>query len=288
MNHRKFILSFLAIGLCLTTTAQRLIMRADDIGMSHASNVGVIQSYTDGVATSVELMVVTPWLPEAVAMLNAHPGLDVGVHVAFTSEWETMKWRPLTHCPSLTDAYGYFLTSTFPNPNYPGESMMERKDDINLVEFETELRAQIELAKKLIPRITHISGHMLWAVVSPEIAVIADRVAAEYGLLFTDSRSETMKQLGIESFPMGWGIKSEERKMKFIEALSQLEKGKTYLFVEHPAVGGDEMSALFHKGYENVSEDRQLMLELFISSTVRKIIEEKGIELISYGQLIHK
>ena len=285
MNTRKLILSITAVVMFLTATAQQLIVRADDIGMTHAANIGVIKSYTDGMTTSAELMVVTPWLPEAVKMLNEHPGLDVGLHAAFTSEWETMKWRPLTHCPSLTDEHGYFWPAVFPNQNYPGKSLMENKDKINIAEFEAEYRAQIELAKKLIPRITHISGHMMWSFVSPEIAASAERIAAEYGLLYPDS-PEKMKELGLESTPLAWGVKPEEREEKFIEALGKLEKGKTYLFVEHPAVGGEEMKGVFHVGYENVSEDRQSVLDLFTSTRVKSILKEKGIELVSYGQLI--
>lgn len=288
MNNKRLLVSFLAITFCVSAFAQRLIIRADDIGMTHAANIGVIKSYTDGIVTSAELMVVTPWLPEAAKMLNEHPDLDVGLHAAFTSEWETMKWGPLTCAPTLTDENGYFLTSTFPNPDYPGRSMMDRKDGISLEEFEAEFRAQIELALRLVPRITHISGHMMWSIVSPEIVAAAERIANEYGLLFTDSRSEKMQKLGIEGFPMEWGVKPEEREAKFIEALDKLEKGKTYLFVEHPAVGGEEMSGIFHIGYENVSEDRQSVLNLFTNPKVRKLIEEKGIELVSYGQLIRE
>ena len=285
MNTRKMILSITAIVMFLTVAAQKLIIRADDIGMTHAANIGVIKSYTDGMTTSAELMVVTPWLPEAVKMLNENPGLDVGLHTAFTSEWETMKWRPLTYCPSLTDENGYFFPAVFPSKNYPGQSLMENKDKIVLAEFEAEFRAQIELAKKLVPRVTHISGHMMWSIVSPEIAASAERIAVECGLIYPDS-PEISKKIGIEGFPMGWGVKPEEREAKFIEALDKLEKGKTYLFVEHPAVGGEEMKGVFHIGYENVSEDRQGVLDLFTSARVMNLIKEKGIELVSYGQLI--
>ena len=288
MTKRKITLSIMIVAMYLTTMAQQLIIRADDIGMTHAANIGVIKSSTDGITTSVELMVVTPWLPEAVKMLNEHPGLDVGLHAAFTSEWETMKWRPLTQCPSLTDEHGYFWPAVFPNANYPGKSLIENKDKIKLNEFEAEFRAQIELAKNVLPRITHISGHMMWTAVSPEIAASAERIATEYGLLFTDSRGTEMQKLAISGFPMTWGAKPEEREAKFIEALNKLEKGKTYLFVEHPAIGGDEMKGIFHIGYENVSEDRQSVLDLFTSARIKNIIKEKGIELVSYGQLIKK
>src|SRR4030042_4829637 len=73
-----------------------LIVRGDDIGSCHAANVACIRSYKEGIMTSVELMVPCSWFPEAVKMLNENPGLDVGIHVVLTREWDNYKWRPLT------------------------------------------------------------------------------------------------------------------------------------------------------------------------------------------------
>jgi len=282
----RILLSVLIFIIGSVTSAQKLIIRGDDIGCTHGSNVGVIKSYTDGIERSAELMVVTPWLPEAVKMINEQPGLDVGVHVALTSEWETMKWRPLTHCPSLTDENGYFFPMTFPNKEYPGQSLTEQKAQINLGEVEAELRAQIELAQKLIPNLTHISGHMGWAMVHEGIPPIAKRLSEEYNLPFVDDTGETNKDLGIVSFPLGWGLTPDQRETKFIEALGKLEKGKTYIYVEHPAEDSKEMQAIFHKGYENVAEDRQAVLKMFTSPVVKKAIEDNGIELVGYGDVI--
>lgn len=284
--NKKISLIALLLAVSTITFSQKLIIRGDDIGCTHGSNVGVIKSFTDGIERSAELMVVTPWLPEAVKMINEQPGLDVGVHVALTSEWETMKWRPLTPCPSLTDENGYLLPMTFPNKDYPGKSLTEQKDKINLAEVEAELRAQIELAKKLITNLTHISGHMGWAMVHEGIPAIAKRLSEEYQLPFVDDTGETNKQLGIVSFPLGWGLTPAEREAKFIETLGKLEKGKIYLYVEHPAEDSREMRAIFHIGYENVAEDRQAVLDMFTSPVVKKAIEDNGIELVSYGDVI--
>jgi len=101
-----------------------------------------------------------------------------------------------------------------------------------------------------------------------------------------DNTRETNKRLGIVGFPMGWGLNSAEREAKFIETLGKLEKGKTYIYVEHPAEDSKEMRAIFHKGYENVAEDRQAVLNMFTSPVVKKAIEENGIELVSYGDVI--
>ena len=86
-------------------------MRADDMGSFHAANVACMDAYKKGVATSIEVMVVTPWFSEAVRMLRENPGIDVGLHMTFTNEWDNIKWHPLTHCPSLVDSNGYFFAS---------------------------------------------------------------------------------------------------------------------------------------------------------------------------------
>ena len=288
----KFSITFLSLIFCVGCTshsyAQQLLVRGDDIGSSHGANTGVIKSYTDGIQRSAELMIVSPWVPEAVKMLRDNPGLDVGLHITLTSEWENVKWRPLTHCPSLTDEYGYFLPFVFPNAAHPGKSLMERRESIRLPEVEAELRAQIELTKQMLPTVTHLSGHMGWAFVSPEISALADRLAEEYDLPFFDGNPAVGQKYGLTSMPIRRGLSISEREAGFIEALDKLEKGKTYLYVEHPAAGGDEMKAIWHKGYENVSEDRQAVLEMFTSPAVKEAIKKKGIRLVSYGDLIRE
>ena len=91
---------------CLAQQPTRLIIRGDDMGFSHSGNVALIKCYTEGFMTSVEVIVPSPWFPEAVKLLQANPNLDVGIHLALTSEWDNVKWRPLTDGPSLRDGLG--------------------------------------------------------------------------------------------------------------------------------------------------------------------------------------
>ncbi len=137
--------------------APRLIIRGDDMGFAHAANEALIKSYKEGIEQSIEVLVPSPWFPEAVKMLANEPAIDVGVHLALTSEWENIKWRPLTYCPSLTDSSGYFYPMLNPNPNYPGKAL--KQHEWKITEIENELRAQIELAIQKIPRITHHCVH---------------------------------------------------------------------------------------------------------------------------------
>ncbi|HEX6890350.1 MAG TPA: ChbG/HpnK family deacetylase, partial [Chryseolinea sp.] len=118
---------FLIISNAEGQKAPRLIVRGDDMGFSHSGNEAIIKAYKEGIETSVEIIVPSPWFPEAVKMLNENPSLDVGIHIAITSEWDNIKYRPVSYCPSLTDEDGYFYPMIWPNKNYPGQALTENK-----------------------------------------------------------------------------------------------------------------------------------------------------------------
>ena len=154
----------------------RLIVRADDMGSFRAANIACLEGYKNGIETSIEVMVVTAWFPEAARLLRENPGVDVGLHLTLTSEWDNVKWRPLTHCPSLVDKNGYFLPMMGANKAYPGLSISESK--WNIAEIEREARAQIEMALRNIPQISHISGHMGSLSFAPEVEQLMQRLAS--------------------------------------------------------------------------------------------------------------
>ena len=256
----------------------RLLVRGDDIGFSHAVNVGCIESYKYGIMRSVEIMVPTPWFLEAVKMLNENPGLDVGIHLTLTSEWSNLKWRPLTRAESIVDSNGYFFPMVWPNKNLPpGTSIHEVEWDID--EMESELRAQIELALRHLPHITHLTAHMGFTSLDQSIADMVDKLAKEYNLEAPYSDGY------FKRFP-GWEqAESLEKRIEyFIFNLEDLEPG-TYLFVDHPAEDTPEMRSVHHKGYENVAEDREWVTKVFTNSKVKQTIKDKNIQLISYRDL---
>jgi predicted glycoside hydrolase/deacetylase ChbG (UPF0249 family) len=256
----------------------RLIVRGDDMGYTHSGNEALIKCYKEGIETSIEVIVPSPWFPEAVKMLRENPGVDVGLHVALTSEWDNIKWRPLTPCKSLTDSNGYFFPMVYPNKNYPRASISENSPDIK--EIEAEIRAQIEMAKKHIPRISHISGHMGCTRLNEEVRQLVSRLAAEYGLV-DESSLQQVQYVGL-----GEPSKTGQQKIdRFLELLDTLRPGKTYLFVEHPGFDNDELRAVHHIGYENVAQDRQGVTELFTSQKVKAKVKQRNIQLISYRDL---
>lgn len=255
-----------------------LIVRGDDIGSCHAANVACIRAYKEGIMTSVELMVPCSWFPEAVRMLNENPGLDVGIHVTLTSEWENYKWRPLTSAPGLTDAEGFFYPMIWQRKDMPAGTAL-RDANWKIEEIEKEVRAQIELGVRKVPRASHLSFHMGCSSWDPKVRELCAKLAKEYKLDISPSEYGVK---GVRGF--GDAKTTEERIKRFIEMLEGLKPG-TYLFVEHPALDTPEMRAIGHKGYDDVAQDRLAVTEVFTSKQVKEAIERLGIQLISYADL---
>jgi predicted glycoside hydrolase/deacetylase ChbG (UPF0249 family) len=278
------ILAFGLTGLAAPTagrdakTPPRLIVRGDDMGFSHSANQALIQCHKDGIETTIEVLVPTPWFPEAVAMLAATPTVDVGIHLTLTSEWDLIKWRPIADVPSLRDADGFFHPMVFPNRHYPKRSVAETA--WKLEDVEKEFRAQIELGRKRIPRVSHISAHMGCTHLNPQVHALAKKLAREYDLdLFPE-------ELGVKSVGYNAGLATNEQRIdSFIKMLDGLESGKTYLTVEHPGLDGPELRAIHHVGYENVAEHRQGVTDVWTSPRVRQAVAARGIQLIRYKDL---
>ncbi len=265
--------------------APHLIIRGDDMGYSHSGNEALIKSYNDGIETSIEVIVPSPWFPEAVKLLNQNPKIDVGLHFAITSEWDNIKWRPITECKSLRNSDGYFYPMLFHNNNYPKQAILD--NDWKMEDYEKELRAQIEMALKYIPRLSHISGHMGSTGFTPEIKELCKRVAKEYDLKMVDADSQKDNNIAYTGFEFK-DKTTEERIEGFISMLDKLESGKTYVFVEHPGLDNDELRAISHIEYEDVAKGRQDVTTIFTSEKVKEAILKKGIQLVSYKDALNK
>jgi predicted glycoside hydrolase/deacetylase ChbG (UPF0249 family) len=261
----------------------RLIIRGDDMGFSHSANEALIKCYKEGIETSIEVIVPSPWFPETIKLLEENKGVDVGLHFAITSEWDNIKWRPLTDCPSLKNPDGYFYQMLYPNSHYPKQAVMDNA--WKLVDIEKEMRAQIEMAKKYIPRLSHVSGHMNSLAFAPEVKALAEKIGKEYNLPMVDAGSQN----GISYIGFDFRNKTtEERIDGFIKMLDKLEDGKTYVFVEHPGIDNDELRAIFHIGYEDVAKGRQDITTIFTSEKVKAAIIQKGVKLVSYKEALKK
>jgi predicted glycoside hydrolase/deacetylase ChbG (UPF0249 family) len=284
INMKKVCFTSLVLVLLVATACAqqpppaRLIVRGDDMGYSHAGNEAMILAWKKGIERSVEIIVPSPWFPEAVKMLQENPGIDVGIHLAITSEWDNIKWRPVSDCRSLRDSDGYFYPMVRPNKNYPGRAILENK--WTLADIEKEFRAQIELALKKLPRISHISGHMGCTYINNEVTAMTKKLAQEYKI------DIDLEALGVQYAGYNGPHGTLQEKIKsFIAMLDKLEPGKTYMFLDHPGLDSPELRAIHHIGYENVAADRQGVTDLFTSEQVKAAIATRKIQLVSYKEV---
>lgn len=258
----------------------RLLVRADDAGSSWSSNVGCLRACTQGIATSVEVMMPCAWTPHAAALFNPHPQIDIGIHLTLTSEWEATKWRPITHAPSLTDQYGFFLPLL--NPREMDKRPSLASANWCLDEIEAELRAQITSGLRMFRNVSHVSTHMLKHLndFDPEVGDLVTRLCREYTLADDAFGHGLPRFVGYPALPRN----TASRVTSFTERLQDLKNG-TYIFIDHPAVPSDELSTLGHSGYDDVAADRTSCLDVLTHKTVQDTLHDLGVQLISYRDL---
>jgi predicted glycoside hydrolase/deacetylase ChbG (UPF0249 family) len=254
----------------LTPSNARLLVRVDDAGTSLAANQGCERAVRDGIARSIEVMMPGAWVCDAASRFSGLTGVDIGIHLTLTSEWDRVKWRPLTHAPTLVDGHGFF------RPRFEASAW-------NLAEVEAEFRAQIELGTRLFPQASHISSHMTrhFEDVDPRLGEMVRSLAEHFEL--RDDRLGTdglPRVVGYPPFPRD----AEARVASFVETVSNLASG-TSIFVDHPAVLSDEMRAQGHDGYEDVAEDRAACLAVLTDPRVADAVRQHDVQLISYRDL---
>ena len=158
----------------------------------------------------------------------------------------------------------------------PNTSFLDAKP--KLEEVEAELRAQIEMLKKQIPRTSHVSAHMGAATATPELRALTEKLAKEYGL--------RLERTSVRPIA-GWSgnkLSAQQKEQNLISALEKIGSGQ-WMILEHPGLDTPEMRAIGHKGYENVAEDRVGVTAAFTSDAVKKVIRDRGIKVISYAQV---
>lgn len=82
---------------------KRLVVTADDFGLSREVNEAVEQAHREGILTAASLMVSAPAAEDAVARARRLPSLRVGLHLVLVEAWPTLAPSEL---PDLVDAQG--------------------------------------------------------------------------------------------------------------------------------------------------------------------------------------
>jgi hopanoid biosynthesis associated protein HpnK len=271
----------------------RLIVHADDFGLSEAVNRAVLAAHENGIVTSTSIMAGGDAFAHAAALANGRPSLDVGVHLTLTEQ------RPVAaSVPSLVNADGRFA------PHATQFAKRYLRGEIALADVRAELDAQIRRAREHGITPTHLDGHQHVHVLPGIARVVADlarahgiravRVPAErlrgYMLKDLSRLKRVAEQLAIGALGALAPLAALRRVDRFVgfyfggrlneenlrTVLTHLPARATVELMCHPGLD-DPASPYSHWGYSWAAETAALT-----SPGVRGLLAERGVRLIGY------
>ena len=274
----------------------RLVVNADDFGMSPSISRGIVRAHRDGIVTSTSLLGNCEDLDDARAALAQAPQLGVGVHLALVGG--TPVADPAT-VPSLLAESGrlYGRGAQFI------AAWMKRR--IDAADVEREFDAQVARVRAAGITVDHLDTHhhlgflpavgraveavarrhgiagIRSAVERPTLAWAAEpRRGIEAGLL-TGLAWLTRRQLGARRHgPQSWGYVESGRldEVRILEIIGRLGPGAHELIC-HPGEedGGDDDQP---GRYQRVGE-----IAALTSAKVRRALEQRGVQLCRWGEL---
>ena len=150
-----------------------VILHVDDLGMCPGANRAFLELAAAGQVTCGSVMVPCAAFRQIAEAATADFTLDLGVHLTLTSEWERLRWAPLStrsKASGLIDDDGCFW-----------RDVRALAAHLVVEAAEEELRAQVEHAFEAGIRPTHIDAHM-GAAMLPDLLGIHLQLAQDYGL----------------------------------------------------------------------------------------------------------
>lgn len=278
---------------------KRLIVNADDFGLSAEVNAGVLRAHRDGILRSASLMVAEPYARAAAELTRDNPALDVGLHAVVCRGRSMLDGSRLG---AALRAPGEFIDSPV------GAGMRYFFDRSMRTAMTDELRAQIERHLELVGYLNHIDGHLNFHV-HPLFAGILVKLAVEYKVpCIRLPRERVMTTLR---------LRQDHAPRKLIESIifRTLSRRTSRMMAERGLISSDALFGLHQSGH--LSEDyivgvierirdgttelyfhpagdiggvppaveAQLEVEILTSARVREAIERNGIELSTFAEL---
>ncbi|HLA90779.1 MAG TPA: ChbG/HpnK family deacetylase [Gemmatimonadaceae bacterium] len=272
---------------------KRLIINADDFGLSPAVTAGILEAHAAGSVTSTSMMVRCAGWDDAVRQARATASLGVGLHV------NLLVGAPLTSARTLTDPRdGRYL---------PLATVVRRalRRAINAGEVVAECEAQLAALRAEGIRVTHLDSHRHTHAL-PVIRGAVARVAARHGLPLRrpvesarwfplDVVSQLHRQVVAWSWRLttpgasrtracdhfiGVSMQGGERfPERVLAVLDRLPNGTTELMV-HPGRVDDLL-----RGVDRYTWQRERELEGLVSPGVRERLRRGDFSLIGFGAL---
>ena len=286
---------------------KQLILNADDFGLTRGVNEGIIRAHREGVLTSATLMACGPAFDHAVELAKQNPRLGIGCHLVLVGGRAVAPAEEISSLASkdgrLPESLGSFVTRLSSGIIRPKE-------------IDRELRAQILKIRAAGIEPTHLDTHK-HTHAHPAVMAALGRVARELGIRrvrkpmenlqdsWESSRGENsaiLKELLaaaaaravaplFHSASRKYGLRSPDHflglamtgrlgPLALRRMIGLIQEGSTEIML-HPGFSDPELeridTRLFHQ--------RNAEMDALIEPAVRSAIVERGIRLITYGEL---
>lgn len=229
----------------------KLIINADDFGLSKAVNYGIIEAHKHGVVTSTTALVTAEAFRECKQLALENPLLSVGIHLNITLG------KPLVKHLTLVDENNNFFTKM----EYI-EDFMKSQEELYL-----EWKAQIEYFIEVMEvKPTHIDSHHHVHML-PKALPIVRRLAKEYELPI---RGDGEIILNVDFY----GDQVSENFFDHLPRYEMLE------MMVHPAYADTTLMEATSYALERLKE-----YDILTLPSVRRKIEKAGYILISYKEV---
>ena len=269
----------------------RLIVNADDFGLSRSVNQAVIRAHREGILTSASLMVNEPGFDEAVKLAKENPKLGIGLHLTLLHGHSTL---PRERIPGLVNSQGEFS-------NGPVSAGMKYFLDEDLREqLRSEIHAQFEKFRTTGLPLDHVNGHLhlhLHPIIFKILMEDSEKLGIRHFRLTRDclARSEKMSS-GHLFYKVSHAVIYEWLSNRAREPLRQknikhaqitfglLKNGcvdEEYLLKLLPELPSGDSEVYSHPSLDTFKHE----FDALISLRVREQIQKLGIKLIRYQDL---
>ena len=278
---------------------KRLIVNADDFGLTPGVNRGIVRAFQHGIVTSASLLVTGSAFEDAVALARDLPALNVGLHLALVEEQAVL---PPEALPTLVD-------KTRRLPGTKGEffkrALLGR---ISWDEVEREIAAQIARFQQTGLRLCHLDSHQHLHMFPPVFQIVTRltrgmdhvwirnsagpwrklpgvrtgqwfrRVGLNMACLWV-RRSHNPPSLRMADGMYGFEAGGSLSRSALEQILREIPDG-LYELSCHPGEGDKETCTRYgHWGYRWAEE-----LEALTAPETRSLLQEQKIELTSFAR----
>jgi hopanoid biosynthesis associated protein HpnK len=288
---------------------KRLIVNADDFGMTSGINHAIVESHQNGIVTSATLMARGAAFDEAVGLSRSNPGLQVGCHVSLV---QSLPMLPPSTVPSLVKREN--SGSAYRHRGLPALGLAAVLGRLSPGEIAQEARAQFQKLQAAEIKISHFDTHkhvhLLPAVLRPLLEAARDCGIRALRCPFEPPRSVPIsdvlaRQRLWRRFPVVTMLRRLRPEFRRVVAqrglvapdgtigisatgcldealletmLRRLPEG-TWELVCHPAYLDDHLRSL------STLRTGEMERKALISDGIRRCLAGCGIELTSYAEL---